>query len=117
MHGCVKKEGKIMKVYAIRNYGTDTPAPKMNRTKRMQAGAALRQDEPKADTVAFKGNKNMLKGAGIGALCGLGFITLISGGLATPLAAGLYAAAMGGTGAAVGNVLDKTSEKNNDEKD
>ncbi len=98
-----------MKVSAIRNYGTNTPASKMSKTHTMPARTNLHNDEPKTDTVTFKG-KNMLKGAGIGALCGLGFITLISGGLATPLAIGLYTATMGGTGAAIGDFIDKNKD-------
>lgn len=60
------------------------------------------------DTVSFRGNAT--KGAGIGALfglCAMGALSAMSGGLATPLAYGLYAAAFGTAGGLAGKALDE----------
>ena len=67
------------------------------------------------DSVSFK--SNAAKGAGIGAVCGLlamGAISLLSGGLATPAAFGLYAAAGGAAGGFAGSAVDQSENHNGD---
>lgn len=102
-----------MKIYAIRNGVMVNPSLKTKKTQCRQTAPTLYADEPKADTVSFK--SKAVKGAGIGALVGvaaLGAISLLSGGLATPLAFGMYAAASGTAGGMLGNALDKIDREN-----
>ncbi len=101
-----------MKICAIRNGEMVKPSVKTGKPQCRHV-VPLHSDEPKADTVSFK-NKT-IKGAGVGALAGiaaLGAISLLSGGLATPLAFGMYAAASGTAGGMLGNVLDKIDKDN-----
>ena len=110
--GCVKKEGKIMKVYAIRNYGTVSPSAPKNKTGHKNYQTNLLNSEPKQDSVSFK--SKTLKGIGIGGIAGLvtmGALSVLTGGLATPLAFGVYAGAMGAAGGLVGNALDDIDRK------
>ena len=63
-------------------------------------------------TVSFNGN-NTVKGAGIGAIVGLaamGAISALSGGLAAPIAYGVYAAAFGTAGGMAGKALDEVNK-------
>lgn len=71
--------------------------------------------EPAADTITFSGNKTA-KGAGLGALLGLGALTLLSGGAAAPIAYAAYAATMGTAGGMLGYAIDKTNEDNKKDK-
>ena len=101
-----------MKIYAIRNGETACRYAKTNSTKNLNNRIGITNDGAQGDTVAFRG-KNTIKGVGIGALCGigaLGLITLISGGAAAPIAYGLYAAAMGTAGGMAGNAIDQIKE-------
>ena len=101
-----------MRISAIRNGEVVRPALKNKQNR--QSGVNFRADEPKADTVTFK--SKTLKGAGIGAVVGVAALTFISGGLATPLAFGLYAAATGTAGGMLGNVLDQIDEDEKNHK-
>ena len=68
------------------------------------------------DTVSFKG-KGAIKGAGIGAIVGAGALTaisLLSGGLATPIAYLGYSALFGTAGGMIGNASDKAKENDKD---
>ncbi len=106
-----------MKIYAIRNGETARPLRTTRTHQCRQTNLSLHADEPKADTVAFK--SKTVKGAGIGAVLGvaaLGAISLLSGGLATPLAFGVYAATTGTAGGMLGNVLDKIDEDEKERK-
>ena len=94
-----------MRVYAIRNC-RPCSAPKIAKPSSLRHGAI---NAPQYDTVSF-GQNNTMKGAGIGALCGiaaLAALSAFSGGLATPLGYGLYAAAFGTAGGYTGKVLDE----------
>ena len=107
-----------MRIYAIRNDGIVKPSANSQKVQTRKSAPSLSLDEPKADTVSFK--SKTLKGAGIGSLCGvaaLGAISFLSGGLATPLAFGLYAATMGTAGGMLGNVLDKIDEEEKELRD
>ena len=94
-----------MRVYAIRNCSVYS-APKITKPSSLRHGA---NQAPQYDTVSF-GQNNTMKGAGIGALCGiaaLAALSALSGGLATPLGYGLYAAAFGTAGGSMGKALDE----------
>ncbi len=100
-----------MKIYAIQNGEVSRAAVKTGKAQCRQALAGLHYDEPAGDSVSFK--SKAVKGAGIGALLGvgaLGLISVLSGGLATPLAFGAYAATYGAIGGAAGNILDQMDE-------
>lgn len=80
-------------------------------------GSLRTQDsEVKQDTVAFKAHETA-KGIGIGTLIGLGAVTILSGGAAAPLVAGIYAAASGVAGGMLGNVIEKTNKDDKSDKD
>ena len=115
MHRCVKKEDKIMRITAIRNYEPAHAVSKMNRNKKVKIAANVPNSTPKTDTVAFKAHETA-KGVGIGALVGLGAITILSGGAAAPLVCGLYAAASGVAGGMLGNVVESVNKDNKDDK-
>ena len=94
-----------MRVYAIRNCSLNT-APKITKPSSFRHGAI---NAPQYDTVSF-GQNNTMKGAGLGALCGIAALAALSaftGGLATPLGYGLYAAAFGTAGGFTGKALDE----------
>ena len=94
-----------MRVNAIRNC-RPCSAPKITKPSSFKHGAI---NAPQYDTVSF-GQNNTMKGAGIGALCGiaaLAALSAVSGGLATALGYGLYAAAFGTAGAFTGKALDE----------
>lgn len=94
-----------MRVYAIRNC-RPCSAPKIAKPSSFKHGAI---SAPQCDTVSF-GQNNTVKGAGLGAICGivaLAALSAISGGLATPLGYGLYAAAFGTAGGFTGKALDE----------
>ncbi len=101
-----------MRVNAIRNYGLSTP---IVRNKKM---SALRQEITQAEamreeSLSFKGRVGT--GAGVGALLGLGamgLISALSGGLAAPIAYGVYAAVGGVAGGMAGDALDRADAKN-----
>lgn len=102
-----------MKVYSIRNYGMLCPAQRNNVPKCRQYQTNLLNDEPKPDTLTFKGNVG--KGMGWGAAYGLftvAALSLMSGGLAAPIV--LAAGALGGSvsGGLLGNEIDKIDEEN-----
>ena len=93
-----------MRVNAIR-ICRPCSAPKITKPSSFKHGAI---NAPQNDTVSFKQN-NTMKGAGIGAACGiaaLAALSAVSGGLATTLGYGLYAAAFGTAGAVTGKALD-----------
>ena len=71
-----------MKITAIRNYEHSRTVSKINRSR--NARVSEPQTEPKSDSVAFKAHETA-KGFGIGALLGLGAVTILSGGAAAPL--------------------------------
>ena len=71
-----------MKITAIRNYEPSRTVSKINRSR--NARVSEPQTEPKSDSVAFKAHETA-KGFGIGALLGLGAVTILSGGAAAPL--------------------------------
>jgi hypothetical protein len=87
-----------MRICAIQNYGVYDCA---------------RKSQPKTyveqpNEVSFKSAK--LKGAGLGALLGMGALALISGGAAAPVAYAVYAAIHGSIGAGVGDFIDKNKD-------
>lgn len=94
-----------MRVNAIRNCRPYS-ASKITKPSSFRHGAI---NAPQYDTVSF-GHNNTMKGAGVGAICGvlaLAALSAISGGLATPLGYGLYAAAFGTAGGFTGKALDE----------
>ena len=104
-----------MKILAIQNGVMAKPAIKTTKSQvKNQIAPNFITNEPNADTVAFK--SKALKGFGIGAAVGVAALTFISGGLATPLAFGLYATATGTAGGMLGNILDKIDEEERDHK-
>lgn len=110
--GVLKKEGKIMRISAIRNYEPARAVSKMNKGRNYSK--TLGVDGTNQDTVAFKAHETA-KGVGIGALIGLGAVTILSGGAAAPLVCGLYAAASGVAGGMLGNAIESTNKKDKDE--
>ncbi len=114
--GVLKKEGKIMRISAIRNYEPARAVSKMNKNRNHMSSLRTQDSEAKQDTVAFKANETA-KGVGIGALIGLGAITILSGGAAAPLVCGIYAAASGVAGGMLGNAIESTNKDNKDNKD
>lgn len=100
-----------MKISAIRNYESVRAVSKMNKKSSLRT----QDSEVKQETVTFKANETV-KGVGIGALLGLGAITILSGGAAAPLVAGIYAAASGVAGGMLGKVVEDTNKKNPNEK-
>lgn len=94
-----------MRVYAIRNCRPYS-ASAMAKPSSLRHGTI---NTPLGDTFSLS-KGNAIKGAGIGALCGviaLAALSAISGGLATPLGYGLYAAAFGTAGGFTGKALDE----------
>lgn len=115
VHGCVKNEGLIMRITAIRNYSPCCTASKVNRGGNTRVN--IPQTEPQSDTLTFKG-ATTIKGAGIGALVGIGALTLLTGGAAAPIAYGLYAATMGTAGGMLGSAIENSGKDNKkDDKD
>lgn len=102
-----------MKVNAIRNYEQSYAVSKMNRSR--NAMISTPQTEPRPDTVAFKAHETA-KGFGLGALLGLGAITILSGGAAAPLIMGAYAATTGVAGGMLGKALEDTNKDDEDNK-
>lgn len=72
------------------------------------------ETEPPQDNINFKGKK-VAGGMGIGALVGLGALTILSGGAAAPIAYAAYAATMGAAGGMLGHAIEETEKdrKNN----
>ena len=105
-----------MKISAIRNYEPARAVSKMNKNRNHMSSLRTQDSEAKQDTVAFKANETA-KGVGIGALIGLGAITILSGGAAAPLVCGIYAAASGVAGGMLGNAIESTNKDNKDNKD
>lgn len=104
-----------MRINAIRNSMACCPQPRRNSVKHQTFSAY--SNEPQGDTVAFK--SHMVKGAGWGALLGMGSlaaITLLSGGLAAPAIFGAYAAAGGLAGGTLGRVLDNVEKDDKDDE-
>ena len=56
------------------------------------------------------------KGFGIGALLGLGAVTILSGGAAAPLVMAAYAATTGVAGGMLGKAVEDTNPKNKNDK-
>lgn len=99
-----------MRVDTIRNYSTGVFAPK--NLKNVKSRHEVPAQMLCHDTVSFKSRASA--GVGIGALFGaltLGAISFVSGGLAAPVAFGVYSAAFGTAGGMVGKALDKTADK------
>jgi len=99
-----------MRVDTIRNYSLGGITPKNLKTVK------TRHEVPVQslchDSVSFKSRASA--GVGLGALFGvgaLGVISALSGGLATPVAYGIYAATFGAAGGMTGNALDKTDDR------
>ncbi len=108
----LKERYMIMRIYAIQNGGAVNSNLRIANRQCKTSSPNLHLDEPKTDTVAFK--SKAVKGAGLGALIGvgaLGLISVLSGGLAAPIAYGAYAATFGALGGAAGNVLDQVDEE------
>lgn len=91
-----------MKISAIQNYSNRYCCKPKNITRKFDS-------EIPRDTVNFQGNKTA-KGFGIGAIIGIGGLTLLTGGAAAPVAYALYAATMGTAGGMLGHAIDKTEE-------
>jgi len=102
-----------MKVTAIRNYEPCRTVSKMSRGRNTRA--SVLQTEPKTDSVAFK-SKETAAGIGIGALLGLGAITILSGGTAAPFACAAYAAATGTAGGMFGHAISETNKERENQK-
>lgn len=101
-----------MKVSAIANSAACQPKHGVKSLKNQCPRTNLLNDDGQGDSVSFKSFK--AKGAGVGALFGIGGLALISalsGGLAAPIMYGVYAAIGGTTGGMVGSVLDEAVEK------
>ncbi len=116
MLGCVIKEGKVMKISAIRNYEPARAVSKMKGNRNVKMTTTVPESAPKVDTVAFKAHETA-KGVGIGALIGLGAVTILSGGAAAPLVCGLYAAASGVAGGMLGNAVESVNKDNKNKDD
>ncbi len=101
-----------MKISAIRNYESVRVVSKVNKKSSLRT----QDSEVEQDKVAFKANETA-KGVGIGALLGLGAITILSGGAAAPLVAGIYAATTGVAGGMLGNVIENVKKDDNSDKD
>ncbi len=101
-----------MRISAIRNYESARAVSKMNKKSSLRT----QDSEVKQETVTFKANETV-KGVGIGALLGLGAITILSGGAAAPLVAGIYAATTGVAGGMLGNVIENVKKDDNSDKD
>lgn len=98
-----------MRIAAIRNYEHFTTCSKVrNNTPKLLS-------EPVQDSVSFSGKK-AVKGAGLGALIGLGALAILSGGAAAPIAYAAYAATMGTAGGMLGHAIDKTNDENQKDK-
>ncbi len=101
-----------MKINAIQSYGLTCSPRKIN--KKFRNEIPTNSNETLAtDTVSFKG-KGAVKGAGIGAVVGVGAlaaITFLSGGIAAPAAYLAYGAIFGSLGGAVGKSVDKYNEE------
>lgn len=105
-----------MRVSAIQNCGTCQPQKNLKLAKNYNT--RLLDGEAPKDTVAFKG-KNAVKGGVIGGLfgvAGMAALSLLSGGMATPLAYGAYALLFGTQGAQLGNCIDEDKKKEEEEK-
>ena len=99
-----------MRVDAIRNYGHSFAVPKNTKPSSFKHAplSAIQHD-----TATFK-QCYALKGAGLGAALGLaslGALSLFSGGMATPLAYGLYALAFGTAGGITGSAIDQDAQE------
>lgn len=101
-----------MKITAIRNYEPSRTVSKINRSR--NAMVSEPQTEPKSDSVAFKAHETA-KGFGIGALLGLGAVTILSGGAAAPLVMAAYAATTGVAGGMLGKAVEDTNKKDNND--
>ena len=102
-----------MKVSAIQTIGVPRASIKLQKTPPLNRVGVTPIPE---DTVSFQG-KNTIAGASIGAIIGIGAITIISGGLATPVAVAAYTAAIGTCGGVLGHVVDKINEDNKKDKE
>ncbi len=105
-----------MRITAIRNYEPGRAVSKMNHKRNAQTNVMHSHDTgTKADTVSFKAHETV-KGFGIGALVGLGALTILSGGAAAPLICGVYAAASGVAGGMLGKAIEDTNKKDSEDK-
>lgn len=103
-----------MRITAIRNY--ESARAVSGKKQKIQSAPMRAQDTvTKQDAVSFKAHETA-KGIGIGALVGIGALTILSGGAATPLAYGIYAAANGIAGGLLGNAIEETRNGNNDDE-
>ncbi len=103
-----------MRISAIQHYENPRTISKQKCVRNHQGLKTTPESEPIQDTVAFKGYT--AKGAGLGALIGIGAVALISGGLATPIAYGIYAATMGTAGGMLGHAIDDVNEEEKKKK-
>ena len=112
---CLTMRVYIMKINAIQNNRLVCSPKKMNKKIGNQIPTNT-NGTIATDTVSFKG-KGAIKGAGIGAIVGAGALTaisLLSGGLATPIAYLGYSALFGTAGGMIGNASDKAKENDKD---
>ena len=101
-----------MKIYSVQNCRMVNSASTNRSYHSLRKMNELPRNTLTHDTVTFQGNAT--KGAGLGALfglCAMGALSAMSGGLATPLAYGLYAAAFGTAGGLAGKALDEAEAK------
>ncbi len=113
--GVLKKEGKIMRISAIRNYESAYAVSKMNKNQNAKSVMRTHDTTTKPDTVAFKAHETA-KGVGIGALIGVAGLTLLTGGAAAPVAYGVYAAVMGTAGGLLGTAIEDVNRENEENK-
>ena len=102
-------EGLFMRVSTVQCY---QPMQMQNRVKKNVSRVGIKENYPQSDLVAFKA-KDVIKGIGLGAVVGLGAITLLSGGTATPFAYGIYTALSAAAGGALGQAVEDAKKDNN----
>ena len=99
-----------MRVEIVRNCRFSTPVLK-NQRKTYLRNETQQDEFIKEGAVSFNGKAGT--GAGVGALLGLGamgLISALSGGLAAPIAYGVYAAVGGVAGGITGDALDRAEK-------
>lgn len=103
-----------MRISAIQNY------QKVYRNVQKKK-LSCKNEAPSTTTTtlpAFKANETA-KGIGLGAIVGLGALTVLSGGTAAPIAACIFAATSGAAGGLLGKAIEETNKdsKKNDNKE
>ena len=108
---CLFIEDCIMRISSIQNYqNIFCNAQKKKTSCNNKTSSAARTTLP-----AFKANETV-KGIGLGAIVGLGALTVLSGGTAAPIAACIFAATSGAAGGLLGKAIEETNKdsKKND---